>query len=50
MMLPTDMLMIRDKDFRKWSEIYNKDNDKFLKDFAVAYKKLTELGCKTLKN
>ncbi len=48
MMLPTDMLMIRDPHFKKLSEIYYKDNDKFMKDFAVAYKKLTELGCGNL--
>ena len=50
MMLPTDMVMIRDPEFRKWSEIYHEQNDIFLKDFAIVYKKLTELGCKDLKN
>eukprot|EP01084_Bolivina_argentea_P135959 239489_1 len=50
MMLPADMLMLRDEEFRKWSDIYYKDNDKFLKDFAVAYKKLTELGCDKLED
>ena len=49
MMLQTDMLMIRDKEFRKWSVIYHEDNDRFMEDFAVAYKKLTELGCKNLR-
>jgi len=44
MMLPTDLALKSDPEFRKWSEIYYKDNDKFLKDFAVAFKKLTELG------
>jgi len=44
MMLPTDMEMRDDPDFRKWSEIYYKDADKLHKDFAVAFKKLVENG------
>jgi len=44
MMLPTDLALKTDPEFRKWSDIYYKDNDRFLKDFAVAFKKLTELG------
>jgi catalase (peroxidase I) len=44
MMLPTDLVMKTDPKFREWSEKYYKDNDLFLKDFAAAYKKLTELG------
>ena len=48
-MLPTDILMIKDEEFKKWSEIYYKDNDRFMIDFAVAWKKLTELGCDNLK-
>ena len=50
MMLPADMIMIQDENFRKWSEIYHENSDIFMKDFAIAYKKLTELGCKNLKN
>jgi len=44
MMLPADLSLKTDPEFRKWSEIYYKDNDKFLKDFGAAFKKLTELG------
>jgi cytochrome c peroxidase len=44
MMLPTDMAMIEDPDFRKWSEIYYKDSDRLFKDFAKAFKKLVENG------
>ncbi|ETO24987.1 hypothetical protein RFI_12156 [Reticulomyxa filosa] len=44
MMLPADLTLKSDPEFRKWSEIYYKDNDKFLKDFGAAFKKLTELG------
>jgi len=44
MMLPADLALKSDPEFRKWSEIYYKDSDRFLKDFGAAYKKLTELG------
>jgi len=44
MMLPTDMAMLDDPDFRKWSEIYYKDSDRLFKDFATAFKKLVENG------
>jgi len=44
MMLPADLTLKSDPEFRKWSEIYHKDSDRFLKDFAAAFKKLTELG------
>ena len=44
MMLPTDMEMVRDPAFRKYSELYAKDNAVFFKDFAAAYEKLLELG------
>jgi len=44
MMLPTDMALLTDPEFRKYSEVYYKDNDKFLEDFGAAFKKLTELG------
>lgn len=45
MMLPTDIAMKTDPEFRKWSEIYYKDSDKFMKDFGAAFKKLTEFNC-----
>lgn len=50
MMLRTDMMMIWDEGFLKWSKIYWKNNDRFIDDFATAYKKLTELGCPDLHN
>lgn len=49
MMLPTDMELIRDPKFRKWVEIYAKDQDKFFKDFADVFSRLLELGCKNLR-
>ena len=50
MMLKSDMMMLWDEGFKKWSTVYYKDNARFMDDFAVAYKKLTELGCHNLKN
>ncbi|KAF9182079.1 heme peroxidase [Haplosporangium sp. Z 27] len=44
MMLPADMAMAKDKEFRKWVEIYAKDQNKFFEDFAKAAQKLFELG------
>jgi cytochrome c peroxidase len=43
-MLPTDMEMVFDNEFRKWSEIYAQDKDRFFKDFASAYGKLISNG------
>jgi len=45
MMLPTDMVMKSDPEFRKYSKMYYDDEDTFMKDFGAAFKKLTELGC-----
>ncbi len=44
MMLPADMILKTDPEFRKHSEAYYKDSQKLMDDFAVAYKKLTEVG------
>jgi len=44
MMLPADMALKTDPEFRKWVEIYAKDRDRFYKDFAAAFGKLIELG------
>jgi len=44
MMLPTDMAMRDDPEFRKWSEVYSNDSQRFYKDFASAFKKLVENG------
>ena len=43
-MLPTDMVLVQDKDFKKYVEAYAKDNDLFFKDFAAVVTKLFELG------
>ena len=36
--------LIQDKSFRKWVELYAKDQEKFFEDFAAAYQKLLHLG------
>ena len=43
-MLPTDLELINDKEFRKTAELYAKDSDKFYKDFSSAFGRLLELG------
>ena len=44
MMLPADLELKTDKNFKKWAELYKDDNEQFTKDFGDAFKKLTELG------
>ena len=43
-MLPTDMALVQDKEFKKHVERYAKDNDLFFKEFAAVVNKLFELG------
>jgi len=45
MMLMTDMALTWDPEFKKHLDAYAKDNDLLKKDFAAAFKKLTEFGC-----
>jgi len=49
MMLPTDMALLWDPEFKKFVELYAKDKQAFFKDFAAAYGKLLELGVKRTK-
>ncbi len=44
MMLPTDMVLIKDPNFKKYVELYAKDKNAFFGDFAAAFSKLLELG------
>jgi len=44
MMLVGDLALIEDPNFRKYVEIYAKDQTKFFNDFAKAFQKLEELG------
>jgi cytochrome c peroxidase len=44
MMLPTDMALVQDKEFKKHVERYAKDNNAFFTDFSNVIMKLFELG------
>ena len=44
MMLPTDMALVKDKEFRKHVERYAKDDQAFYKEFSDVFCKLLELG------
>jgi cytochrome c peroxidase len=46
MMLPSDIVLIQDKAYRKWVEAYAKDDNLFQKDFAAVVGKLFSLGHK----
>lgn len=50
MMLPTDVALTWDPEFKKWVDIYAKDEERFMVDFASAWTKLTELGCSNLED
>ncbi|KAG1354137.1 L-ascorbate peroxidase 3 [Cocos nucifera] len=42
--LPTDKALLEDPIFRRFVELYAKDEDAFFKDYAESHKKLSELG------
>ncbi|ESQ53617.1 hypothetical protein EUTSA_v10025911mg [Eutrema salsugineum] len=42
--LPTDKTLLEDPEFRRYVEIYAKDEDAFFKDYSESHKKLSELG------
>ncbi|KAI9371004.1 heme peroxidase [Aspergillus egyptiacus] len=44
MMLPTDIALIKDKEFKKHVDRYAKDSDVFFKEFSDVFVKLLELG------
>jgi cytochrome c peroxidase len=46
MMLPADLALRDDSTFRKYVELYAKDEETFRKDFAEAFSRLLELGVK----
>jgi len=48
MMLPTDLALKEDPDFKVWAEKYWKDEELWMKDFAKYYQQLNELGCEHL--
>lgn len=44
MMLPTDIALVKDKEFKKHVDRYAKDSEVFFKEFSDAFVKLLELG------
>jgi len=44
MMLPADIALIQDPEYKKIVELYANDEELFFKDFAVAFQKLEENG------
>ena len=44
MMLPSDIALVQDAEFRNYVEMYAKDEALFFKDFSAAFAKLLELG------
>ncbi|RCH84145.1 heme peroxidase [Rhizopus azygosporus] len=44
MMLPAEISMYNDKEFKKYFDLYAKDEQKFFEDFTAAFVKLLELG------
>jgi cytochrome c peroxidase len=48
MMLPSDVVLLQDKSFLKWVNIYAKDAKLFEADFTKAFQTLEEQGCTNL--
>jgi len=47
MMLPADMELVNDPDFKSWTVAYANDEDLFFHDFAAAYEKLVNFNLPT---
>lgn len=50
MMLPTDMVLIEDAQFKPYVEKYAADQNSFFEDYKEAWVKLQELGCGRLRD
>ncbi|KAJ1621153.1 heme peroxidase [Pavlovales sp. CCMP2436] len=48
MMLPSDLVLVKDAKFKKYVELYAKDAKAFYADFSKAYARLLELGTQGL--
>lgn len=44
MMLPSDLMLVQDPEFKKYVVMYKDNEELFKKDFAAAFSKLLELG------
>ncbi|KAK6127598.1 hypothetical protein DH2020_038659 [Rehmannia glutinosa] len=42
--LPTDKALLEDPQFRKYVNLYAKDEEAFFRDYAASHKRLSELG------
>jgi len=49
MMLPSDIVLLEDENFKKYVDVYAKDQKKFFADFKNAFEKLELLGTSGLK-
>ena len=49
MMLPSDMVLVWDEEFKRHLTFYDRDRRSFKRDCAVTFKKLIELGCEGLR-
>ena len=49
MMLPSDIVLLEDEKFKKYVDVYAKDQKKFFADFKSAFEKLELLGTSDLK-
>jgi len=49
MMLPSDIVLLEDKNFKKYVDVYAKDQKKFFADFKAAFEKLELFGTSGLK-
>eukprot|EP00904_Undaria_pinnatifida_P002837 jgi/Undpi1/12554/HiC_scaffold_6.g02223.m1 len=50
MMLPSDIVLLEDKQFKKYVDMYAADDKLFFEDFAKAFSTLLELGTKDLQD
>ncbi|CAM9662849.1 unnamed protein product, partial [Hapterophycus canaliculatus] len=48
MMLPSDIVLLEDKKFKKYVDMYAADDKLFFEDFSKAFSTLLELGTKDL--
>ena len=48
MMLPSDLFLLADPEFKKWVEVYAKDENKFFKDFGEYNDHFIDIAVKTI--
>jgi cytochrome c peroxidase len=50
MMLPTDIALAQDREFKPWVELYARDKGRFFDDFSKVFAKLVDLGIQRDEN